>query len=111
MCFLEGKMTGFVESPRITMGAQTCAPKASWGLSSSWPKCVMKNTHIYSEAGSVFADVRPFISRADEVRHRVVSFTTDADLGLILREKPSATGEVVDEVTNPSQAWDAGVRK
>jgi hypothetical protein len=111
MCLLEGKMKGFVESPRITMGAQACAPKASWGLSSSWPKCVMKNTHIYSEAGSVFADVRPFITRTDEARHRVVSFTTDADLGLILREKPSSTGEVVDEVTNPSQAWDAGVRK
>jgi hypothetical protein len=71
----------------------------------------MKNTHIYSEAGSVFADVRPFITRTDEARHRVVSFTTDADLGLILRDKPSSTGEVVDEVTQPSQAWDAGVRK
>jgi hypothetical protein len=111
MCLMQGKSKGFIESDRITMGSKKCVPKASWGFSTSWPKCVMKNTHIYAEAGAAFADVRPFIKRSDEVRHRVVSFTSSADIGLILRDKPSPIGEVVDEVTRPSQAWDAGVRK
>jgi len=30
---------------------------------------------------------------------------------VILREKPHANGEIVDDVTNPSQAWSAGVRR
>lgn len=111
MCMLQGKSTGFVQSFMTSMGAKKCAPQATWGLASSWPKCLMKNTHIYSEAGAAFADVRPLITRSDESRHRMVTFSSDADFGLILRDKPSATGEVVDEVTKPSQAWDAGVRK
>jgi len=111
MCLMQGKSTGFIGSPRMALGAKKCAPKATWGLSSSWPKCVMKNTHIYAEAGAAYADVRPFITRSDESRHRVVSFSSDVDFGLILRNKPSPVGEVVDEVSRPSQAWDAGVRK
>lgn len=111
MCLMQGKSKGFIASDRITMGAQKCAPKASWGLSSSWPKCIMRNTHIYSEAGATFADVRAFITRSDEARHRTVTFSSNSDFGLILRDKPAATGEVVDEVTKPSQAYDAGVRK
>merc|ERR1719502_992651 len=66
MCVMQGKSQGFIEGQRTVMGAKKCAPKASWGMSSSWPKCVMKNTHIYSESGAVFADVRAFISRSDE---------------------------------------------
>lgn len=111
MCQLQGKSTGFVQNFATVLGAKKCSPKATWGLASSWPKCVMKNTHIYGEAGAAFADVRPLIARSDESRHRMVTFTSDGDFGLILRDKPAATGEVVDEVTKPSQAWTAGVRK
>jgi hypothetical protein len=110
-CLLQGKSQGFVQSYMTTMGAKKCAPKATWGLASSWPKCIMKNTHLFGEAGAAFADVRPLIARSDESRHRMVTFTADNDLGVILRDKPAASGEVVDEVTKPSQAWTAGVRK
>jgi len=110
-CLMHGKMQGFIGAPRMTMGGKKCVPKASWGLSSTWPKCAMRNTHIYSEAGAVYADVRAFITRSDESRHRVLSFTSNSDFGLILRDKPSSSGEFVDEVTKPSQAWDAGVRR
>lgn len=110
-CLLQGKSQGFITSEPMILGAAKCAPKASWSFSSSWPKCVMKNTHIYSEAGPAFSDVRAFITRSDESRHRVVTFSSDTEFGMILRDKPSLTGEVVDEVTKPSQAWDAGVRK
>jgi len=111
MCLLQGKSQGFIANDKIIMGAKKCAPKASWSLGSSWPKCVMKNTHIYADAGEVRADVRPFITRSDESRHRVVSFSSDSDFGLVLRQKPAPNGEMVDEVTKPSQAWDSGVRR
>lgn len=110
MCLLHGKSQGFIYSAGSTIGSRECAPKASWGLSSSWPQCIMKNTHIYSEAGIVFADVRKFIAHADELRHRTVSFTSDTDFGLILREKPHAEGEIVSDVDHGSQAWNLGVR-
>merc|ERR1719253_235146 len=71
----------------------------------------MRNTHLYSDAGAAFADVRPFITRSDESRHRVVTFSSNENFGIILREKPHANGEIVDDVTNPSQAWTAGVRR
>jgi len=111
MCLLQGKSTGFIANTQMVLGSKKCSPQPTWGLSSSWPKCVMKNTHIYAEAGAAFADVRAFITRSDESRHRMVSFSSDTDFGLILRDKPSVVGEVVDEVTRPSQGWDAGVRK
>lgn len=111
MCLLQGKSKGFTSSEKSVMGAQKCVPKATWGSSSTWPKCVMRNTHIYADAGAVYADVRPFITRSDESRHKVVTFSSNTDFGLVLRDKPSSVGEVVDDVTRPSQAWDAGVRK
>jgi len=109
-CLLNGKSQGFIASRGSTVGSRECAPKATWGQSSSWPQCVMKNTHIYSEAGIVFTDVRKFITHVDELRHRTVSFTSDTDFGLILRDKPHPNGEIVDDVDRGSQAWKLGVR-
>lgn len=58
-----------------------------------------------------FSDVRRFIKHPEHIRHRSITFKSEGDIGMGLREKAHANGEYVDSVITGSQAQFAGVMK
>eukprot|EP00929_Paragymnodinium_shiwhaense_P015121 TRINITY_DN123148_c0_g1_i1.p1 TRINITY_DN123148_c0_g1~~TRINITY_DN123148_c0_g1_i1.p1 ORF type:complete len:556 (-),score=124.58 TRINITY_DN123148_c0_g1_i1:133-1800(-) len=76
----------------------------------AWPACMVVGKSPQN-AQKLRADVRAFIKHPDTVRHKVITFSTNTDIGMILREKPHANGELVDGVKAGSQAESSGVRK
>mmetsp|Transcript_3607 Transcript_3607/g.8496 ORF Transcript_3607/g.8496 Transcript_3607/m.8496 type:complete len:505 (+) Transcript_3607:94-1608(+) len=109
-CVLSGRSVGFTTAKDTSTGDRTCAPAPWYGTSNSWPHCTVRNAHI-RKGGPVSTDVRRFISQPDEYRHRTVTFASSKDIGFVLREKPTALGEVVSDVTPNSEAAKAGVLK
>lgn len=92
------------------MGPRACQPKPQRGTSEAWPQCISTNAHVRMEGGPVYMDVRPFLQHFDD-RHRDVVFSSEGDIGMVLRETPHEYGEVVHDVIEESQAWNVGVRK
>jgi len=79
-------------------------------LRDTWPACVAENK-VPKNPLPITADIREFIKHPDHVRHRVLEFKSDSDVGMFLRDKPHNNGEMVDEVLPSSPAFEAGVRK
>lgn len=115
MCWLQGQSGSSLTTwDGMTTAPKSCSPKPAVSapeVVKAWPECIVENSHIYGEGGPVFADMRPFIKHADDVRHRVITFKSEGDVGMVLRDKPHEFGEIVSEVQDGSQAFAAGVRK
>jgi hypothetical protein len=58
----------------------------------------------------LFTDVRSFITHPDDVRHKIIVFGSDGNIGMGLREKPHDLGEIVSDIIPGSQAAEAGVQ-
>lgn len=117
MCWLQDQTgTSLMAWPGMTTAPKSCVPlvDAGWATDGSraWPDCIIHNAEILTGAASpVFADVTRFISHPDAVQHRVITFKSDGEIGMLLRERPHEYGEVVGDVLPGSQAYYAGVRK
>lgn len=116
MCWLQSQNgSSLIKWQGLHSAPRTCAPEpvvsSSRVLSAFWPFCQVRDSQISVGGEPVFADVSQFIRHGDSVRHRTVTFKSEPQVGLVLREKPHADGEVVDDVLQGSAAWKAGVRR
>eukprot|EP00927_Polykrikos_kofoidii_P082678 TRINITY_DN8271_c0_g1_i1.p1 TRINITY_DN8271_c0_g1~~TRINITY_DN8271_c0_g1_i1.p1 ORF type:complete len:551 (+),score=78.76 TRINITY_DN8271_c0_g1_i1:52-1704(+) len=75
-----------------------------------WPGCVSDGQALLSPK-PLFTDVRRFIRHPEHIRHRSITFKSEGDIGMALREKVHEKGELVDDVIKGSQAQFAGVQK
>mmetsp|Transcript_10376 Transcript_10376/g.26422 ORF Transcript_10376/g.26422 Transcript_10376/m.26422 type:complete len:482 (-) Transcript_10376:116-1561(-) len=108
-CWLRSQGNGFVSSPGVVVGPRSCVPSPVGGSGEAFPECTVLNGDL--RAGEpLVTDVRSFIDHPDEVRHRVVDFTSSGYVGMVLREEPHDLGEVVSDVVPGSQAASAAVR-
>lgn len=76
---------------------------------SMFPGCVLKD-EVPRQSTPVLMDVRPYIGHLDAVRHRLITFTSHPQLGLVLSGDPHDLGEYVAGVLPNSQGEGAGVR-
>jgi len=110
MCNLYSDTSGFVRSDSITSGPQTCVPVPVMSNESGWPSCVTLDADLHN-GKPLFADVRDYVQRDDEVRHRDIIFSSTGNIGMVLRETPHDLGEIVSGVQPGSQGEAMGVRE
>lgn len=113
-CAFQASTNGsFVPSRSVTTAPRACVPTPKTeGSAQGWPACIVKGAHILAKDGEpLFTDVRPFITHPDDVRHRLVTFESKGNIGMVLQDQPHQDGELVSNVLEGSQAWSAGVRK
>jgi hypothetical protein len=87
---------------------RSCIPRPATTslMVDAWPQCIVSNAHINNEGTAIFTDVRRFISHADAVQHRTITFRSGGNVGMGITD-----GGVISQVLEGSQALSAGVRK
>jgi hypothetical protein len=106
MCLLQSQgSSSLVASIGSSSASSTCTPHPAVSFEDVWPSCIVSDSHIYNDGSALFADVRPFITRADDVQHRTITFRS-ASVGMGLTD-----GGVINEVLPDSQAFKAGVQE
>jgi len=74
-CLLQSKGGSSLRSSVGSSSApKSCRPLPPISFVDSWPQCVVSNAHIYNDGSAVFVDVREFITHADRVQHRTITF-------------------------------------
>ena len=84
---------------------------AHWALAAEedvWPSCLLSGLTFRAQ-NPIYVDVRRFINRPDNLRHRTVTYSSDEHVGMALRDQPHDLGELVLDVVPGGQAERAGV--